>query len=212
MASKPNDFYIGVIDFFSIFIPGTVLLFLEQAKIVKLAKYLDLYALTGNASVNDASGIIWIAFAVASYVCGHFLFIIGRLMNQIHDRQREPLSYQVNNILLSKIGLTNNTKNSVLLRKVKIYILLHSSSGFSEVERQLANYKFFRTLTIVFSVDAIFSIFLLNPLRLSLSVFLLLVCFLRFKDLREETEKLALTILEFLLEKSQAPSNSVLMD
>jgi hypothetical protein len=210
MASKPNDFYLGVIDFFSIFIPGAVLLFLEQAKIIELEKYLHI--LSDHTPANDTSWIIWTAFAVASYMSGHFLFIIGGRLNNIHDMRREPLSNQVDKTLLSKIGLKNDTKNSVLLRKVKIYILLHSSSGFSEIERQLANYKFFRTLTIVFSVDAILSIFPLNAPRFVLSVLLVIVCFLRFQDLREETEKLALTMLEFLLEKSDPPNNAVATD
>lgn len=182
MASKPNDFYIGVIDFLSIFIPGAVLLFLEQAKIAELEKYLDLYAFSGDTPANDVSWIVWTAFAVASYISGHFLFIVGQRLNWIHDRFRKPLSNQVDNTLLSKIGLKNDTKNPVLLRKAKIYILLHSSSGFSEIERQLANYKLFRTLTIVFGVDAMLSISQLNAPRLSLSVFLVIVCFLRFKS------------------------------
>jgi hypothetical protein len=63
MAYKPGDFFVGVIDFFGILVPGAVLLFLDRDCAVNSVSL----PLTGNQTA------LWVVFLVGSYVVGHFL-------------------------------------------------------------------------------------------------------------------------------------------
>jgi 8-oxo-dGTP pyrophosphatase MutT (NUDIX family) len=68
MAFEPQKFFIGMLDFFSIFLPGALLTFVIQqqcdAASVGLAHYPD-----------GVEG--WIVFLFASYLLGHFVFLLG---------------------------------------------------------------------------------------------------------------------------------------
>lgn len=67
MAYKPGDFFIGVIDFFGILVPGAVLLYLQGKSLVQLV----------GLKLPDDQAAQWVAFAVGSYVLGNFLLWFG---------------------------------------------------------------------------------------------------------------------------------------
>jgi hypothetical protein len=79
----PRKFFIGVIDLFSVVLPGALLTFAlmgEPARHVLGDRY---DAFTGPAG--------WLAFFFASYVLGHFIFLIGAafLDDFLYDPIRE---------------------------------------------------------------------------------------------------------------------------
>src|SRR5262249_1798853 len=70
---KPSDFFIGVIDFFGILVPGAVLLFLDGHW---LQRALNLHLPSGRVEQ-------WAVFLVGSYVLGHFLLGAGVPLNRV---------------------------------------------------------------------------------------------------------------------------------
>src|SRR5260370_550536 len=62
MDYKPGDFFIGVIDFFGILLPGAVLLFLRGQWL---------------SQILGLNQTMWVVFFFASYVLGHFLVGAG---------------------------------------------------------------------------------------------------------------------------------------
>ena len=73
MNFEPKNFFIGVIDFFSVLLPGAVLTYVlavdPQTKVLG-EHYKEL--------TDGAAG--WLAFFFSSYVLGHFIFLIGALL------------------------------------------------------------------------------------------------------------------------------------
>jgi hypothetical protein len=76
---KPGDFFVGIIDFFAILLPGAMLCFLGLP-----------FAhdhLFGHVLPAVAAGAqSWVAFVLASYLLGQFTFLLGAtFMDHIYD-------------------------------------------------------------------------------------------------------------------------------
>src|SRR3974390_296202 len=69
MNLEPKKFFIGVVDFFSVMLPGALLTFALMDD-----KGLRLLA-AGYPALTGAAG--WLSFLFASYVLGHFIFLVG---------------------------------------------------------------------------------------------------------------------------------------
>ena len=69
MSFEPQKFFIGLIDFFAIILPGALLTFLVKDKLGTYLLGWHYGDLTGTPA--------WVAFLGASYLLGHFVFLIG---------------------------------------------------------------------------------------------------------------------------------------
>ena len=69
MSFEPQKFFIGLIDFFAILLPGGLLTFLVKDHVGPRLLGNDYYHLTGTNG--------WVAFLASSYLLGHFVFLIG---------------------------------------------------------------------------------------------------------------------------------------
>jgi 8-oxo-dGTP pyrophosphatase MutT (NUDIX family) len=80
MSPTPKDFFVGLIDFFSILLPGAVLSYYLQktAAASLLPKQLE--------RMSEAER--WMVFAVSSYLLGHFLFLLGAWLDEFYDYAR----------------------------------------------------------------------------------------------------------------------------
>lgn len=84
MGFEPQKFFIGVIDFFSVLLPGAILTYLLMDDIGP--------RLMGSNSYAHMNGVeAWLAFAVSSYLAGHFIFLIGSFLldEWVYDRLRQ---------------------------------------------------------------------------------------------------------------------------
>ena len=150
MSDKPGDFFPGVIDFFGILVPGIALLLLQGP------------TLTGLVSVSLPQAQNWWDWApalVAAYLAGHFLLGLGVPLNRLatvvsreaHDPYFQALKHQVP--LPPHADLTrSNVFNAAFS-----FIRIASPSALAEIERQAAEYKLFRSLTLLFLLDALFT-------------------------------------------------------
>ena len=87
---KPGDFLLGVQDFFAVLLPGTIATWL-------VSHYLppDLAAtLKPGDGPEGAHATRWAVFLVASYLLGHFVFMLGAKLDGLYDqwrKQNKPL-------------------------------------------------------------------------------------------------------------------------
>lgn len=151
MSYKPADFYIGVMEFFSILMPGALLTFL----------WLDFGArLFGGGPLPPLSGPAsrWIAFIVASYVLGHLLHHVGGLLDKwIYDKLyvkrwkrrkgEERLLTKAREVVEGTLG-ADATMTSTFSWAAS-FVRAHNAAAANEIERGGADSKFFRSLALV---------------------------------------------------------------
>jgi hypothetical protein len=152
-AVKPSDFHVGVIDLFAILLPGCFLtLFLVQA--------IDLDALMGSGDQPfpglDVTGR-WIAFLLASYTVGHFVFLIASRLDRIYDRYRRWLwpdeqrpesriAVELKNHALASEGDADAMDTFSWAKSV---LTLGQPAALATVKRLEADSKFFRSFVVV---------------------------------------------------------------
>lgn len=145
MADKPGDFYVGIIEFFGILVPGAILLYMQKGLAVKYLPW--------SYSVDNPAHAF--GFAIGSYVAGHFLMAAGAQLNRLHrffySETKDPYYQEVR----KRIVVPSKDDRTNVFYRAFAYIRLKSPSGLAEIERQMAEYKMFRSLVLVFALDAI---------------------------------------------------------
>ena len=85
MSLEPQKFYIGVVDFFSILMPGALLTYLSKDWAASVMSHQDGYPLADTEA--------WIAFLFTSYLLGHLIFMLGSALDDlIYDPLRRCTS------------------------------------------------------------------------------------------------------------------------
>ena len=75
MSFEPQKFFIGLIDFFSVIMPGAVLVYLGQPLF---------FALLGIADPAPSDGSErWVLFLFESYLLGHVVYLIGSVLDDL---------------------------------------------------------------------------------------------------------------------------------
>ena len=82
MALDPQKFFIGLMDFFSILLPGALLSFLLMDDVGPVVLGCERYQ-----ALTDAKGVA--AFLVASYLVGHLVFLLGSWLDLPYDWLRD---------------------------------------------------------------------------------------------------------------------------
>jgi hypothetical protein len=86
---EPQKFFIGLIDFFSILLPGAFLTFLLRIRIEELPPIHERLERLEGAKA-------WAAFLVASYLLGHLAFLLGSWLDELYDwLRRRTLDQQI---------------------------------------------------------------------------------------------------------------------
>ena len=147
MAYKPGDFFLGVIDFFGIVVPGAVMLFLDGPRLREAL----------NFQLPTDSVQQWTVFLVGSYVLGHFLLGAGVPLNHIlrlYRPVKRDRSYErVKGSLNAELRGTPEEARTDAFYLAYSFVRLKSPAALSEIERQMADYKLFRSLALVFALD-----------------------------------------------------------
>ena len=155
---KPGDFFVGVIDFFSILLPGSLLA-------GTFAVMLPLPAPLEPLLASDTAK--WVAFALAAYALGHFIFLISALLDGLYDlyrprrwprsddeeqpfKQANALRYAQFPIGKSDQGLPMNT-----FKWAKSVLMIRAPAALAEVNRYEANSKFFRSMAVVLPIGGV---------------------------------------------------------
>ena len=229
MATKPADFFIGVVDFFAIILPGALLSYL--ALVAPRQPDLRLIKLPLEGTAQG-----WVAFALSSYLLGHFASLIGaafldrlyewtyrRLWTRSWRWGRSQPSQGYEQTYLKRLWTRSEDQlyehagrqkdealgeNNVTNYKwARMKLRLRDASAMEEIDRLEADSKFFRSITVVL-LSLIFAfagaIKLPPGSRWELAI-LVLLSFWRFSNLRwkaAEAAYLAAVALEPNAEKA----------
>ena len=148
---KPADFFIGVIEFFSVLLPGAVVTAVIRPTVAPL-----IFGARGFLPPFSNPTQDWIAFVVAAYLLGSVLFLCGSFLDSfLYDQlrkaavpvDRDGLYHHATSIkervLPSAVASEVNT-----FQWAKATLRLQSANAISEIERFEADSKFFRSLTV----------------------------------------------------------------
>jgi ABC-type siderophore export system fused ATPase/permease subunit len=208
MNYKPGDFLVGVIDVFAILLPGALLSFFTM----ELAQT-SIFGVMLPPIRDSAQG--WVIFVFASYLLGHFVFLLGAHLDWIYDffrkryiRVEHERAYQRAKAIKEKY--LNDKEQSVTntFQWAKANIQVRSPSAAVEIHRLEADSKFFRSLIVVLLVISIFLVYRSGWSQLFVCLVLVALSFWRYFDQRLKSTNIAYTYLMVLesLPKPEPPS------
>jgi ADP-ribose pyrophosphatase YjhB (NUDIX family) len=210
---EPQKFFIGLMGFFSILLPGALLVYLLLHSKGSL--------IIGSSIYDDLAGTKgWMALFVVSYLLGHIAFLIGALLDWPYDMlRRRTLNHQIRQLALRGrltpwfirlvVYLVFKDERDLAVERAgrikrksleglragnaintfqwsKAYLNIESSQGFSAVERLEADSKFFRSFVIVLILAL--GMWFLNPqwprILIPLVILLLLLALWRYMEQR----------------------------
>lgn len=192
MSYKPSDLFLGVIDFFAVILPGTLIAFL----MLDFAKT-NLFGLVLPAINSEIQG--WSVFIFASYLLGHLVFLLGAFLDPVYDRVYVKRKRRNGDNLLDYAtsvkneSLGKNRQITNTLQWASAIVRLESPNASIEIDRLDADSKFFRSITMV-----LFFIFIALSFRsvwyISLGCFgLMLLTFWRYAERRWKRTQLTYT-------------------
>ncbi|MBV9884203.1 MAG: hypothetical protein JO276_14430 [Sphingomonadaceae bacterium] len=153
---KPGDFYVGVIDFFSILLPGALL-----AGTVMMVR-----PITGPMPpLLSSETAQWVTFALAAYAIGHFAHLISSILDPLYDLYR-PVRWRDCNHDLGPFQSATTLRRKHFRNKAPVkegrpmntfkwaqsVLMLRAPAALADVNRYEAHSKFFRSMAIVLPV------------------------------------------------------------
>lgn len=186
MNQKPGDLMLSLIDFFGILVPGAILAFLHGDFILRPL---------GLSMGQLQSPADWIPAFFISFVIGHFLLGFSVPLNWLAARfaSKETKAYEkaVRLYLTLPPEVPDNRTN--VFYSAFSFIRIKSPEAMAELERQAAEYKLFRSLTLLFLLDIPLAVFSLSfsPTRLAVAFLIAGLSAYRFQWLFNWTYRLA---------------------
>ncbi len=185
MNFEPQKLFVGLIDFFSILLPGALLTFALKDRLEST------FLRPNNAPLPESA--LWAIFLFSSYLLGHLIFLIGaKFLDDIYDDIRtatyqhqleklargQSLSSRGYRLLATKLFRKQNNgavRQAVSIKKhyldplraseainafqwAKARLTLNHPEAIATVQRFEADSKFFRSLLVV--------LYILMPLEL----------------------------------------------
>lgn len=194
---KPQDFFLGVTEFFAILLPGAMFvgLFHEDSQIILV---------TAGISAQGASG--WVAFVLAAYVAGHALHAAAspfdRLYDAIYARQRRANAG--GDLLLDRARVLRNralgtdSEITSVFSWARSYVRATNPSAASEIETRAAESKFFRSLSLVLFIAFLVFAWRGEAVVAVGTLLLMAFCFHRYCSRRWESTQLTYEYLVLL--------------
>jgi hypothetical protein len=160
MKFEPGSFYFGVVDFFSIMLPGGLLAYFLHNRVAS-EQFNTLFNLTEG--VKDSTG--WVMFLFAAYLFGHIVFLVGSYLDKIYDSIRKMIWPKESDYAFREAeALKIKSLGKINAKAINTYqwsratLTLNYPEGMADVARLEADSKFFRSLVVVLFVLVAYSI------------------------------------------------------
>jgi hypothetical protein len=208
MSYKPEEFFVGVIDLFAVLLPGAIF----TAGVFTIAHpFADDTLLLLNTEPRK-----WVAFILAAYFFGHFLFLIGAALDYPYDWLRRKYIAKRNDdayisaCKLHQKDLGSHASALNTFQWANSYLQLQRPSGLSAIHRLEADSKFFRSLVVVLAIGAIYFFAMARIVGALTCLLLAFFSFCRYAERRWKSTQTAyqLMIVE-LGRSSREPPSSV---
>lgn len=159
MKADPGSFYLGVIDVFSIMLPGALLAYF-------LPELVDMSALGRLFQQPGEKAHEWLVFLLPAYLFGHLAFLLSSFLDIPYDKTIRPyyypeageLSYIAAEVIKAKSIGEENVRAINTFQWAKAMLLLEKPEASAEIARLEAASKFFRSLVVVFALLALLNI------------------------------------------------------
>jgi hypothetical protein len=149
--AKPADFYVGAIDLFAVLLPGAVAAG-ALAVLVPMPHLLE--------PLLASRGAQWIAFALASYAFGHFVFLVASYAdNLLYDPQasrgragKDHAYLDATELRHRFFGTDESAGGDVPMNTftwAKTVLALRAPVALADVQRYEADSKFFRSMMVI---------------------------------------------------------------
>lgn len=229
MNFEPQKFFIGLVDFFSIIMPGALIAYIGKDWLSCLLIDKCTFELINSENI--------IIFLFASYFAGHIVFLFGSLLDYPYDWMRSHTYLgQINRLVndekqelspqfLLKLGclLFGKSADAPLMQVLKIKarnlnalsaegsinayqwcktrLSIEHPDGLLAVQRYEANSKFFRSFVIILAILLSVSVALQKNMLIVICCVLLVLSLWRYIDQRFKATRQAYTYV-ILLEAS----------
>ncbi len=181
---KPSEFYIGVLDFFAILLPGAIATAI-------LSPWLAHWIFGPLIDKPTSESGLWVIFLTCAYFLGHLIFLVGSYIDVLYNSLRERFNPYGNQ---SAYQCATRIRNTLIdeaeqealntFQWARSVLILKNPVSAEDVHRLEADSKFFRSLLVVFSLAS--ASFLANGRMVEGIVALALVipCFARYYERR----------------------------
>jgi hypothetical protein len=216
---KPSDFFIGVIDFFSVLLPGALV-----AYFLKGVLYEQLFG-PGKIFPLPQSAIEgWIVFLVATYIVGNLIFLTAslildrfvydKLLRKSFEQKNLDLGYHaaslirdqylstpswIRDIIAAKrlssaniLALYKKEKKEIIntYKWSQQYLSMVAPDAVIDIKKFEADSKFFRSLVLALILISIVFFYNRDPASGTVFLFLAILSLVRYADLRyKSTER-----------------------
>jgi len=155
MNFKPADFFLGIVDFLGVLVPGAVLAYLLDDRLCHIYRISPLH-------------VHWLAFAAVSYLFGHLLlaltesfnWLAGRVLHVLHSfskTQQDAMKLQKD--CRHRLGTAAGENPGTTFHAALSLLRLKNADAAAEVDRHMAGYKLLRNLVAVFLIDFVLTLF-----------------------------------------------------
>jgi hypothetical protein len=148
MDFKPNEFFIGVVEFITILLPGTLLMALLLA-VEEEHQFISIRELCKNVNSADSKTVFWVAFFIASFGVGYYLSSFASGLDQFYDMVRKQIYPFDENLKVKFVNAFKRSKiEKTFKKKVKRlfffrFILFKALMQFKRIETSTKDAKLF---------------------------------------------------------------------
>jgi hypothetical protein len=222
MDLKPSDIFIGVIEFFSVMLPGALLTYFLTGMF-----YNDVFGAGKVFPEPPTDAVRWIVFLLITYVIGNIIFMIAAFLDNIYDKVlRKPL-FQSNYDLRYKTAwavqrqyidtdrtldelldsdkitdvehdeILKNPEREILntYKWAQHFLLFKNPDALADIRRTEADSKFFRSLVVTFLIIAVLLLAQAKNAEALFFLALSILCLYRYGDFRRKATEKAYEII-----------------
>lgn len=182
--SKPSEFFVGVLDFFAIVLPGAIATAILEPRFGKI--------FFGNIiGTPQSEAGKWAAFLAISYFLGHLIFLVGSYIDVLYNIFRERLNpynnesaYQCASRIRNQLIDESEQKALNTFQWSRSVLLAKCPAAADDVHRLEADSKFFRSLLVVTIIASIVFFTGGKTVEGFLALGLVVPCFARYYERR----------------------------
>ncbi len=182
--AAPSEYYVGIVDFFAILLPGAIAVAIIGPRVMGLSTDIPLW-LPQDKSAD------WAAFLVASYFAGHLIFLLGSYLDGPYDALRKARRAKGNEAAYGHASaLRKRYLGAVEDQAVNTFqwsrslLIAHCPDAAADVHRLEADSKFFRSLLVVSLLTAVTLASLHNVSAAVGACIVAVPCFIRYYERR----------------------------
>ena len=181
---KPSEFFVGVLDFFAILLPGAIATAILSQR---LGPFIVGPLIPAPGGVSGT----WAAFLISAYFLGHLMFLVGSYIDPLYNAIRERFNPYGNASAYQcatrvRDALVDESERAALntFQWARAVLLTKSPAAAEDVHRLEADSKFFRSLLIVCALSSVVFFSGGHVVEGVVALALVLPCFARYYERR----------------------------